>query len=105
MRHERPSGTPRQAVISVNRQLLAAFLFGLVAWLCWPASATQWPLVLIAAITALAAVNSTITAFTLMVRIYRRDRRIAAMLAKGRVAHPAEMVDREALRRAGMSDD
>lgn len=106
MRRRRPPGTtPIRAILSVNRQFLAAFFLGFIAWLSWPTSAEWWPFAILSVITAAAAVGYTIGAVVLMVRIHARDRQIAAMLAKGRVAHPAEMIDRDALRRAGMSDD
>lgn len=96
---------PMAAVLSVNGKFLTAALMGCLAWAVWPTSPQWWPIAILSVALGIVALRSLIEASTLIARIYRRERRIAAMLAQGRTQRPADLATARTLRQARMTDD
>ena len=60
---------------------------------------------MISLVLAMLALAALIQACGLILKVYRRERELAAMLRRGRPQHGADLVRGRALRRARMSDD
>jgi len=99
-----PGKTSFGSVLSVNGKLLAAFIAGALAWVCWPNSSEWWQLGLFSVVLWFGAAGKLIEAIRAMIKIYVRDKQIAAFMAQGRTASNSELATQDALRKAGMTD-
>ena len=100
-----PGQTPFGSILTVNGKLLAAFLAGALAWVCWPDSSRWWQMGLFSVILWAGAAFRFVEALRAITKIYIRDREIAAFTAQGRTASSSELATRDALRKAGMTND
>ncbi|MGI9506403.1 MAG: hypothetical protein ACR2RE_25450 [Geminicoccaceae bacterium] len=99
-----PGKTSFGAVLSVNGKLLAAFIAGGLAWLCWPDSSRWWQMGLFSVALWFGAAGKLIQAIRAMIKIHVRDKEIAAFMAQGRSASHSELATKDALHKAGMTD-
>lgn len=96
---------PLRVVARINGNFLLAAGAGVLAWACWPSGPGSWQAALISGFLAVLAATALARALALIVKIYSRERELAALLASGRAQHPADLADAIDLRRAGMTDD
>lgn len=95
---------PLAAVVGVNLRFLLAFGTGFLAWACWPASPGWWQAAVISVVLGMLSLAALLQACGLILKVYRRERELAAMLRRGRPPHGADLVRRRALHKARMTD-
>lgn len=93
------------AVIQINVLGLMAFVFTAAAWAIWPTAPEWWGLGVLSAVLALAAVQMTVRALGLLLRIWEQERAVAVFERHGREAKSSQMASSDRLRQAGMIDD
>jgi hypothetical protein len=89
-------------IITVNMQLLAACLSGIIAWAIWPESPEWWGLGLLSILLWLAALSGLGNAVRAAVGLYQREKTIAEYMALGGAPKSARLASLDDLRKAGM---
>ena len=94
--------TTTGSVIRINASFLMASLMGWIAWFTWPlvSSAIGWAVV--SFMCGIIAVSMLIRAMSLIVKLYWRDRTIAAYVQQGARPKTSELASEDALKNAGM---
>jgi hypothetical protein len=100
-----PSKAPLSVFVSINGKLLAAVLFGGLAFVCWPDTARDWRLGLLSILLGAGALGIMADALRLMSKIHARERTINAFIAQGRAASSSELASPDVLRGTGMTDE
>lgn len=90
------------AIVTVNLQLLAACLFGAIAWLIWPDTPEWWGLGLLSILFGLAALSGLGNAVRAAIGLYQKERVIADYMALGGDPKSARLASLDDLRKAGM---
>lgn len=96
---------PHIATLAINGKLCAAALLGFAAWALWPTKTEWWQFGVMSLMFACVAVGHLLGAIRLMIKAFYRERQIAAFLKQGRASSSSELATRDALRRAGMTDE
>lgn len=97
--------TPTSSILTINGQLLQAFLLVGAAWRLWPSSPKWWGLGMVSAVLAMGAFGKTIEALRSMAKLYSREKNFAHLAATSRAPDPSDLADQDALKNAGMIDD
>jgi TRAP-type C4-dicarboxylate transport system permease small subunit len=92
-------------IVGINMKLLSSAVLAWAAWSLWPANWMEdWQFGLIAIIVGYGALIRLLSALKAMVRLYTRDKAIAAFEAQGARPKSAQLASRDALMDAGMLD-
>lgn len=91
-------------IAGINFKMLGACIASVTAYALWPDTALHWPLGLISILLAFVSASLLVEAFKAAVKLYVRDRTIAAYLAQGARPKIAEMASGDMLLKAGMID-
>lgn len=93
------------AVIRVNVLGLAAFVFAAAAWAIRPTATEWWGLGVLSVVLALAAIQMTVRATGMLLRIWEQERAIADFEKHGREQKSSQMASPDRLIQAGMIDE
>lgn len=101
--------TPYQSslgtIIGINARFLYATLLSAVAWSIWPESMRGYGWGFLSICLWLASFALIVEAAKAALKLYARDRAVAAYLAQGSRPKTAEMASSQALKNAGMTDE
>ena len=91
--------------IAINFKFFGAVLWGSIAWAIWPEDMRGWGWGFLSIMLGVAAFGLSVNALKLMVKIYRRDKAIAELLADAKPVKSERLATADKLRAAGVIDD
>lgn len=98
-------GTPLGSIVLINFQLLQTFLLGLCAWWSWPSSPEWWGFGLLSIMLGATSFGTLMAALRAMAKLYAREKAIARLAGTSRAPEASDLVNRDALKNAGMIHD
>lgn len=99
---EPKTGPSIRSIISINVQLLHAFVLGGVAWLMWPETKECWRFGVLAFLLGAAAISIAIGALVEIWRIIFRDRDVGKFTKTGRSPHSDRLAGDDAMDEGNM---
>lgn len=90
------------SVLKINGLCLYGLATAVLAWWSWPNAGDYFAWYLLSAISGLVALGSFIGAVKLMIKLYRRDKVLAAFSAQGESPKTSTVVSDDVLDKAGM---